>query len=77
MSWPRTFHGREHFMGANILICADILHASKYFGYAQIFQDVRIYFDWKRIFYVYIIIFSQAPIFNDFCSNFCPVLFSQ
>jgi hypothetical protein len=47
ISWARTFHGREHFMGENIswarifLMCANKLHVSKYFGYAQIFQDVR------------------------------------
>ncbi len=48
---------REYFIGANIswarifLMCADILHVSKYFGYAQIFQDMSIYFDWKWIFW--------------------------
>ena len=47
--------GREYFIGANIswarifLMCADISHVSKYFGYAQIFHDVRIYSDWNRI----------------------------
>jgi hypothetical protein len=46
ISWARTFHGREHFMGANIFdVC-------EYFTCKQIFQDVRIYFDWKRIFCV-------------------------
>jgi hypothetical protein len=44
ISWARIFHGREYFMGANIL------------GYAQIFQDVRKnligseYFDMRRYF---------------------------
>ncbi len=44
ISWARIFHGRDYFMGANIL------------GYAQIFQDVRIYligsehFDMRRYF---------------------------
>ncbi len=47
---------RGYFIGANISwaqmfwMCADILHVSKYFECAQILQDVRIYFDWKRIF---------------------------
>ena len=44
ISWAQIFHGREYFMGANNL------------GYAQIFQDVRIYligsehFDMRRYF---------------------------
>ncbi len=38
---------RRHFK-----MCAYILIGSKYFVCAQIFWDVRIYFDWKRIFYV-------------------------
>ena len=67
---------------------------SEYFGYAQIFQDVRIYligsehFDMRRYFEDVRIHFRleanvlcvnyhfrQAPIFSDFCSKFCPVLF--
>ncbi len=50
ISWAQTFHGREYFRGANILMQANIL------GYAQIFQDVRIYligneyFDMHRYF---------------------------
>ena len=68
-SWARMFHGREYFMGANILMCADILHVSKHFGYAQIFQDVRIYligsqyFDMRRYFEGVRIHFLEANIF--------------
>jgi hypothetical protein len=62
--------GRECFIGTNISwarifwMCADILHVSKYFGYAQIFQDLRIYFDCKRIFW-YAQIFWDVHIHFD------------
>ena len=42
------------YYGAHIVfsICADILDMRRYFGYAQIFQDVRIYLDYEHIFCV-------------------------
>jgi hypothetical protein len=89
ISWARTFHGREYFWCVPInYMWANILGMRRYFK-----MCVRIYFDWKRIFWYAQIFwdvrihfwleanilcvnyyFKQAPIFNDFCSKFCPVL---
>ncbi len=63
ISWAQTFHGREHFMGANIS-WAQTFHGREHFGLEANILCVNYYF-------------RQAPIFNDFCSKFCPVLFSQ
>ncbi len=90
MSWARTFHGREYFMGAHILearifwgmrryfkMCAYILIGSQYFDMRRYFEGVRIHFGLKVSVLCVNYYFRQAPIFNDFCSKFCPVLFSQ
>ncbi len=82
----RKCHGRKHFMGANIS-WAQIFHGRKYFNrrryfmganisWAQIFHG-REYFEVCIHFRLEVNIlcvnyyFRQAPIFNDFCSQFC------
>jgi hypothetical protein len=55
---------------------ANILHVSKYFGYAQIFLDVRIHFDWKRIFCVYINILGKRQYSNDFTVSSAKFIFA-
>jgi hypothetical protein len=63
ISWARIFHGRQYFMGANIS-WAGIFHGREHFWLEANILFVNYYF-------------RQAPIFNDFCRKFCPVLFSQ
>ncbi len=68
MSWAQTFHRRryfnmrKYFMGANIS-WAQTFHGREYFGmfFGSKYFCVNYYF-------------RQAPIFNDFCSEFCLVL---
>ncbi len=50
ISWARIFHGREYFMSANILsanilMCADNLHVSKYFDRRRYFEMCAYIFD--------------------------------
>jgi hypothetical protein len=60
ISWAQTFHGREYFMGANIS-WARIFHGREYLIGSKYFC-VNYYF-------------RQAPIFDDFCSQFCQFYF--
>ncbi len=76
ISWAQIFHGRKYFMGANIS-WAQIFHGRKYFmganiSWAQIFWGVHIFWLEANILCINYY-FRQAPIFNDFCSKFCPV----
>ena len=50
ISGAQTFHGREYFMSANILICANILHVSKYFKMCAYILIGREYFVCKLLF---------------------------
>ena len=72
ISWTQIFHGRRYFMDADIS-WAQIFHGREYFMGANI--------SWARIFHggEYFCVnyyFGQEPIFNDFCSRFCPVFIS-
>jgi hypothetical protein len=64
MPWTHTFHGRKHFMGANIS-WAQTFHGREYFMGANILVGSE-YFCVNYY-------FRQTPKFNDFCSKFCPV----
>ncbi len=71
ISWARIFHGRENFMGANILMCANILRVSKYF------KMCAYIFDWKRIFYVQIMILGKRQYLMIFAVSSTQFYFSQ
>ncbi len=72
MSWTQTFHGRKHFMDANIS-WARIFHGHEYFmgviiSWARIFHG-REYFEkfWLEASILCVnYYFRQAPLFNDF-----------
>ncbi len=73
ISWAQIFHGRKYFMGANISIGANI-------SWAQIFHwrkyfEVCIYFWLEANILCVNYYLRQAPIFNDFCSQFCQFYF--
>ena len=77
ISWARTFHGREYFMDANIS-WAPTFHGREYFmganiSWARIFHG-REYFMGANILCVNYYC-RRAPIFNDFCSQFCQFYF--
>ncbi len=58
----------RYFRDAQIFyICADILDVSKYFGYAQIFQDVHIYFEHEQIFWICADILDVHIYFDILC----------
>jgi hypothetical protein len=42
ISWARIFHGREYFMGANILIASKYFGVNYYFRQAPIFNDFAV-----------------------------------
>ncbi len=64
ISWAQTFHRCKHFMGANIS-WEWIFHGREYFIHFWLEANILCvnYY------------FRQVPLFNDFCSKFCPVLF--